>query len=421
MQNIIYHITLTTMLFSAVVSFADEHGSSENPSSNKRHSLTGALATTTKASFLRTLNINTSNPNLIANNSFENKKRMSPPMCDGQIQIKDTFRYLNTVVSCVIFIVGIIGNSALLRIIYKNTFMRNGPNIIIASLALGDLLHIIINIPIITYKVLAQNWPFGVEICKLVPFLQKVSVGITVLSLCALSIDRYLTVLSQNNNKTQGVSKLTAVGITFIWLISSVLAIPELIGYDMFVTNYKGFHLHTCMLHPVQTTDFMRFYKTYKDLWLFCFYYCFPLVLAATFYTLMTFTLLQKKNGRGIAQTDPLQRQEFAKTAFCLVFVFALCWLPLHLSRILKFTFYDEMDTKRCEFLSFLLLLDYIGFNMANLNFCINPIALYLSCLRCWKQSKDMRSLEAKHSCVEFKGHDHGYDNLPTTSNDTSP
>lgn len=39
-------------------------------------------------------------------------------------------------------------------------------------------------------QLLAEDWPFGVYVCKLMPFIQKASVGITVLSLCALSIDR---------------------------------------------------------------------------------------------------------------------------------------------------------------------------------------------------------------------------------------
>lgn len=77
----------------------------------------------------------------------------SLPMCTGQTEIKETFKYINTVVSCLVFVLGIIGNSTLLRIIYKNKCMRNGPNILIASLALGDLLHIIIDIPISVYKV----------------------------------------------------------------------------------------------------------------------------------------------------------------------------------------------------------------------------------------------------------------------------
>lgn len=80
-------------------------------------------------------------------------RRRLPPMCSGPTEIRDTFKYINTVVSCLVFVVGIIGNSTLLRIIYKNKCMRNGPNILIASLALGDLLHIIIAIPINVYKV----------------------------------------------------------------------------------------------------------------------------------------------------------------------------------------------------------------------------------------------------------------------------
>lgn len=85
-------------------------------------------------------------------------RRRLPPMCTGPTEIRDTFKYINTVVSCLVFVVGIIGNSTLLRIIYKNKCMRNGPNILIGSLALGDLLHIIIGIPINVYKVSGGRW-----------------------------------------------------------------------------------------------------------------------------------------------------------------------------------------------------------------------------------------------------------------------
>uniref|UniRef100_A0A493SVF5 Endothelin receptor type B n=1 Tax=Anas platyrhynchos platyrhynchos TaxID=8840 RepID=A0A493SVF5_ANAPP len=319
----------------------------------------------------------------------------SPPMCTGQTEIKETFKYINTVVSCLVFVLGIIGNSTLLRIIYKNKCMRNGPNILIASLALGDLLHIIIDIPINVYKLLAEDWPFGVEMCKLVPFIQKASVGITVLSLCALSIDRYRAVASWSRIKGIGVPKWTAVEIVLIWVISVVLAVPEAIAFDMITMEYRGKDLRICLLHPTQKTSFMMFYKQAKDWWLFSFYFCLPLAITALFYTLMTCEMLRKKSGMQIALNDHLkQRREVAKTVFCLVLVFALCWLPLHLSRILKLTIYDQKDPNRCELLSFFLVMDYIGINMASLNSCINPIALYLvskrfqncfkSCLCCW-------------------------------------
>ncbi|XP_026117972.1 endothelin receptor type B-like isoform X2 [Carassius auratus] len=350
----------------------------------------------------------------VVNESMPRRPRVLPPMCTGPTEIRDTFKYINTVVSCIVFVVGIIGNSTLLRIIYKNKCMRNGPNILIASLALGDLLHIVIDIPINVYKLLAEDWPFGVGLCKMVPFIQKTSVGITVLSLCALSIDRFRAVASWNRIKGIGVPKWTAIEIIMIWVLSIILAVPEAIAFDMITMDYKGEQLRICLLHPMQKNKFMQFYKSAKDWWLFSFYFCMPLMCTAIFYTLMTCEMLRKKNGVQIVLSDHLkQRREVAKTVFCLVLVFALCWLPLHLSRILKLTIYDERDPNRCELLSFFLVLDYIGINMASVNSCINPIALYMvskrfkscfrSCLCCWCLPPEMLAMDDKQSCMKLK------------------
>lgn len=76
-----------------------------------------------------------------------------PPGCLRMTSIKTVFKYINTVLSCLIFAVGVIGNITLLRIIHQNKTMRNGPNALIASLALGDLIYIAIDLPINVYKV----------------------------------------------------------------------------------------------------------------------------------------------------------------------------------------------------------------------------------------------------------------------------
>ncbi|KAF7215756.1 endothelin receptor type B [Nothobranchius furzeri] len=303
-------------------------------------------------------------------------KMANPPMCSESAGIRGAFKYVNVMVSLVVFVVGIVGNSALLRVIYANDSMRSGPNIIIASLALGDLIHIMIDIPINSYRLLAEDWPFGLVICKLVPFIQKTSVGITVLSLCALSVDRYRAVVSWKKIKGIWVSMWTAIEIALIWVLSILLAVPELVGFDMITMDYKGKHLRICLLHPVQTTELMQFYKAVKDWWLFGFYLCMPLAWTAVFYMLMTRKML--KNTQNALSDHIKQRREVAQTVFCLVAVFALCWLPLYISRILKSTMYDEKDPNRCQLLSAFLILDYFGINMASLNSCINPIALYI-------------------------------------------
>ncbi|KAM4698962.1 endothelin receptor type B [Discoglossus pictus] len=429
MQSLKCCLSLAALLLSAAVVLGEENESSSlGAFINESPSLLEVVTSAIKSPDFKS---NSSTNNILENKSFRTGRTKYPPMCQRSAEINHTFKYINTIISCLIFVVGIIGNSTLLRIIYKNKCMRNGPNILIASLALGDLLHIIIDMPILTYKLLVPDWPFGATICKLVPFLQKASVGITVLSLCALSIDRYRAVASWGRIKGTGVSKWTAVEVALIWSISVVLAIPEVIGFDVVTLDYKGHIIYSCMIPTVQTTAFMRFYHAYKDLWLLSFYFCLPVVVTALFYTLMTFELLRKKSGMTLALNDHIrQRREVAKTVFCLVLVFAICWLPLHLSRLLKFTLYDSYDPNRCDLLSFLLFLNYIGMNMAAINSCINPIALYFvstkfkncfkSCLCCWCQSKDLLSIEDKHSCMKFKGHDHGYDNFQSTSKDSS-
>ncbi|KAG7315768.1 hypothetical protein KOW79_020634 [Hemibagrus wyckioides] len=345
--------------------------------------------------------------------------RAPPPMCTGPTEIRDVFKYINAAVSCLVFVAGIVGNSALLRIIYANERMRNGPNLLIASLALGDLVHIVIGIPVNVYKLLAEDWPFGVGVCKLVPFVQKASVGITVLSLCALSIDRYRAVASWSRIKGIGVPKCTTIEIILIWLLSIILAVPEIIAFDMITMDYKGDHLRICLLHPMQKNPFMKFYKSAKDWWLFSFYFCMPLACTAIFYSLMTCEMLRRRDSVQIALNDHLKhRREVAKTVFCLVLVFALCWLPLHLSRILKLTLYNEDDPNRCELLSFFLVLDYIGINMASVNSCINPIALYMvskrfkscfrSCLCCWCLPPDVLAVDEQQSCMKLKSAERG-------------
>uniref|UniRef100_A0A3Q4M6F6 Endothelin receptor type Ab n=1 Tax=Neolamprologus brichardi TaxID=32507 RepID=A0A3Q4M6F6_NEOBR len=182
--------------------------------------------------------------------------------CSVNVKMKATFRYINVVLSCLIFIVGIIGNATLLRIISQNKSMRNGPNALIASLALGDLIYIAIVMPIHVYKPLAMRWPFaendfGLFLCKLVPFVQKASAGITVLSLCALSVDRYRAVASWSRVQGTGLPTVTAVEIMVIWVLSVVLAVPDAVTFTMVPSTYNNHSFNVCMLSH-RNTPFLK-------------------------------------------------------------------------------------------------------------------------------------------------------------------
>ncbi|KAM9856615.1 endothelin receptor type Aa [Aulostomus maculatus] len=348
-----------------------------------------------------------------------------PPMCVTTTYIKSYFKYINTIISIIVFVVGLVGNATLLRIIIQHKCMRNGPNALISSLALGDLIYITIDLPINVYKLLASRWPFdynnfGLFLCKTVPFLQKASVGITVLNLCALSVDRYRAVASWSRVQGVGIPPFTIIEIVCIWALSLFLAIPEAIGFNIVPFKYRGEEMRTCMLYPQST--FMMYYRDVKDWWLFGFYFCVPLTCTAIFYTLMTCEMLNHRKGSlRIALSEHLkQRREVAKAVFCLVLIFALCWFPLHLSRILKKMVYYQNDETRCELLNFLLVMDYLSINLATINSCINPIILYFvskkfkncfkSCLCCWCNSDNQQS--SIGTSIQYKSPE--ANNLPT-------
>ncbi|KAM4751347.1 endothelin receptor type Aa [Anableps anableps] len=361
------------------------------------HSTVSSLAETGLPSFVPGVQVEALESSSV--NGTVMKKPVQHESCVVNISVSNYFKYINATISVIVLVVGLVGNATLLRIIYQHKCMRNGPNALIASLALGDLIYIIIDIPINVYKLLASHFPFddhwlGLCLCKLVPFLQKASVGITVLNLCALSVDRYRAVASWSRVQGVGIPLLTVIEIVSIWVLSLILAVPEAVCFNIITFSFNNKTVHTCMLDP--QTDFMKFYTQAKDWWLFGFYFCVPLTCTAIFYTLMTFEMLNHRNGSlRIALSEHLkQRREVAKAVFCLVLIFALCWFPLHLSRILKKMIYHPNDKMRCELLSFLLVLDHLSINLATINSCINPIILYFvskkfkncfkSCLCCW-------------------------------------
>ena len=98
--------------------------------------------------------------------------------------------YVIPAVYGVIILIGLVGNITLIKIFCTVKSMRNVPNLFISSLALGDLLLLVTCAPVDASRYLADKWLFGRIGCKLIPFIQLTSVGVSVFTLTALSADR---------------------------------------------------------------------------------------------------------------------------------------------------------------------------------------------------------------------------------------
>lgn len=75
-----------------------------------------------------------------------------------------------------IVLVSLFGNLFVCYVIMKRKRMRTSTNLLMANLAVSDLLMTVINIPFNLVRILLNEWPFGSFLCITVPLVQVTSV-----------------------------------------------------------------------------------------------------------------------------------------------------------------------------------------------------------------------------------------------------
>ncbi|CAF1563991.1 unnamed protein product, partial [Rotaria sordida] len=145
--------------------------------------------------------------------------------------------HLLIVFYCIIFILGFLGNSAVIYVAIRKKKYRNVTNCYVINLALADLLFLTLAIPYTTYLGLVNTYPFGKTICKIYIYLVYVFLLAICNTLAAMSIDRYLYI-TLPTSKLQHRSPQTAfIVCILIWTSSLVLIIPYHIVSRMFTSN----------------------------------------------------------------------------------------------------------------------------------------------------------------------------------------
>ena len=85
---------------------------------------------------------------------------------------KWSFEWFIVIISLFIFIIGIIGNYLVIHVVFNNLHMRTITNIFIVNLAVGDLLVLLICLPVTTINNVIYNWIFGEILCKIMTYFQ---------------------------------------------------------------------------------------------------------------------------------------------------------------------------------------------------------------------------------------------------------
>lgn len=302
----------------------------------------------------------------------------------------------------IVVTIGVLGNLMVIVIVFKNSTMRTTPNAMVASLAVADLLVLLMSVPFKIIFLFTKTWPFGNVWCKVVHHLATSCGLVSVYSLVALSADRYHAIVRPTSyTGNRSACKLSSL-VGSLWVISIALGIPPFISSRAMPT-----------LHPDFTFCYMDMGK-YKEVYTITFcvlMFVFPLLLISVYYSRVAWRLLKSARaipGEANEKRPQLRsRKRLAVVVLAIVVLFAILWFP-HICVRLFLQFHPyAMDLPGMGDAK--LFSDVIKY----LNPCINPYILcfisstYRKHFRrsfCWLCSRKRRFDRARSLTFSSKG-----------------
>ncbi|XP_015793307.1 opsin, ultraviolet-sensitive-like [Tetranychus urticae] len=165
-----------------------------------------------------------------------------PIPCQVNITIAALFSF--------VLIFGLTGNCTIIYLYCRVKALRNGRNTLSLNIAVSDL---IMNAVIAAYvynstQCGAAMTPLG---CKLYGFAGGLSGTVTIMSITAVTFERYLTINNQSFTQPYFNSRSSILVIILLWLYSLMFTLPPIFG---FFTNYipEGY-LTTCSFDYIST------------------------------------------------------------------------------------------------------------------------------------------------------------------------
>ncbi|XP_075933781.1 gastrin-releasing peptide receptor-like [Anarhichas minor] len=271
----------------------------------------------------------------------------------------------------VISVLGLIGNITLTKTFCSANYIHNVANILMSSLALGNVLLLVTCALVEASRYLSEEWLFGRVGCKVIPFIQLTSVGVHVFTLTALAADRYKSIVKPMDIRTLSTTTCIVLQAALIWLLSLVLAIPEAVFSDLHTFNVTSTNesfvtcAHARELHP-----------KIHSMASFLIFYVIPLLVISAYYTFIARSLMRSASNLPVqvhARRQVESKKRLARTVLVFVGLFAVCWLPCHVIYLYRSYHYSQVDTSMVHFVC-----SVVAHILASTNACLYPFALYL-------------------------------------------
>lgn len=284
----------------------------------------------------------------------------------------------------IIFVIGIMGNMAIMCIVCHNYYMRSISNSLLANLAFWDFLIIFFCLPLVIFHELAKKWLLEDFSCKIVPYIEVASLGVTTFTLCALCIDRFRAATNvQMYYEMIENCKSTTAKLAVIWFGALVLALPEVILRQRIKESPEmsgSPPADRCVVKistdlPETIYVLALTYDGARLWWYFGCYFCLPTVFTITcsLVTAKKIRRAEKSSTRGNKRQIHLESQMNC-TVVALTILYGFCIIPENICNIATSYMSTGLSRQTMDLLH--LISQFLLFFKS----CVTPILLFCFC-----------------------------------------
>ncbi|XP_042271517.1 neuromedin-U receptor 1 [Thunnus maccoyii] len=314
----------------------------------------------------------------------------------------------------IIFMIGVVGNVLTCTVIARNKVMWTPTNYYLFSLAVSDLLVLLLGMPLELYE-LWQNYPFllGKGGCYFKTFLFETVCLASILNVTALSVERYIAVVHPLRAKYVVTRTHAKRVILTVWGVSVLCAVPNTSLHGI-ATLYSRSSSPGMNIN-VEIPD-SAICTLVKPRWIYnltiqvttLLFFIMPMLTISALYMLIGLQLkrekmhqaLEAKSGFGQdsfcnirTQQQKARRRQVTKMLFVLVVVFAICWAPFHTDRLM-WSFINDWTDSHMEIFQYVHIISGVFFYLSS---AVNPILYNLMSTRFREMFKEVMCHRPHH------------------------
>ncbi|XP_060088974.1 adenosine receptor A3-like [Heteronotia binoei] len=266
-----------------------------------------------------------------------------------------------TCLESVIALLAILGNTLVIWVVKLNSAFQTTTCYFITSLALAD---IAVGLVMPMAIVVALDVPLPFEACLFMCCLLVAVTQTSVMSLLTIAVDRYLRVRFITRYTIITSQKRIQVALGTVWLLSMLVGFTPIFGWaqNPLSTDYRNSSKKTCSFTGVMKMEYMVYLSFFVSTLI-------PLIIMVVLYgkvfCIIRTKLRQWSTDAGRRRT--FYRKEFktAKYLALILFLFAVCWLPLCIMNCILY-FYPALKIPKHVW--------YMGILLTHSNSAMNPI-----------------------------------------------